>query len=85
VVEQATHRFLWAKLGENEHYHPLICHLIDVAQVAQELWNKVLTDGIRDHFAALLAVRRDECGTLLSFWIGLHDLGKASPAFQRGG
>jgi CRISPR-associated endonuclease/helicase Cas3 len=83
VQEIPTHHLLWAKLGEGGRYHPLICHLIDVAEVAQELWNAVLTDGIRSHLATLLGTPPEQCGSLLSLWVGLHDLGKASPAFQR--
>jgi len=26
VVEQAIHRFVWAKLRNNYLYHPLMCH-----------------------------------------------------------
>ena len=72
MVEQAIHRFLWAKLGENDLYHPLICHLIDVALVAQGLWDEVLSDSIRDHYCTLLDLPREQSRALLSFWIGLQ-------------
>ncbi len=81
--EIPIHHLLWAKLGEDGRYHPLICHLMDVGEVAQALWNAVLTDGIRSQFTALLGAPAQQCGSLLSLWVGLHDLGKASPAFQR--
>ena len=80
---KAPHQLLWAKKQQDSAYHPLICHLIDVAQVAQVLWDEVLTDSIREHYCTLLGLSREESRAVLSFWIGLHDLGKASPAFQR--
>ena len=82
MVEQAIHRFLWAKLGKNDLYRPLICHLIDVALVAQGLWDNALTDSIRRHYCSLLDLPPEQARALLSFRIGLRDLGKASPAFQ---
>src|SRR5690606_27645541 len=59
-------RALWAK---SDPFHPLWCHLFDVAAVAQLLAGRFggipeLPDG----FVALVA--------------GLHDLGKADPWFQ---
>ena len=29
---------LWGKTGEGDHYHPLSCHLLDVASVIRSLW-----------------------------------------------
>jgi len=84
VVEQAIHRFLWAKLGKNDLYHPLICRLIDVALVAQGLWDEVPTYGIRDHHCTLPALSREESRAILSFCIRLDDLGKANAAFHAG-
>jgi CRISPR-associated endonuclease/helicase Cas3 len=81
--QRPCHSLLWAKADRTGQYHPLICHLIDVAQVAGALWDNVLTDSIRRHFCSLLGQPPEDSGRLLSFWIGLHDLGKASPAFQR--
>ena len=63
--------------------HPLICHMLDVAQVTLALWNEVLTDSIRKQFADALGLDAEATGRLLAFWAALHDLGKASPAFQR--
>jgi CRISPR-associated endonuclease/helicase Cas3 len=77
---------LWAKLGKGAHgqrgFHPLICHMLDVAGVTQALWNRVLTSAARRDLAAALGLREDAAGRWLGFFAGLHDLGKASPAFQ---
>jgi CRISPR-associated endonuclease/helicase Cas3 len=84
MADQPTQYLLWAKKDKDGRYHPLICHLIDVAQVAQALWDEVLTDSIRSHYCSLLDLPPGQARTILSFWVGLHDIGKATPAFQGG-
>lgn len=67
---------LWGKASGGS-VHPLICHMIDAAEVAGLLWERVLSQRIR---------RSLEHGGLdkphLQLLVGLHDLGKASPGFQ---
>jgi len=80
------YQVLWAKTDRDRSTgvtHPLICHLIDVASVAHVLWRAVLADGIRSHLADAIGLDVELAGTAITFWVGLHDLGKASPAFQR--
>lgn len=78
------YQLLWAKADRKTgRMHPLICHLLDVAHVTLALWNEVLTDSIRRQFAGTLGLNVTETGRLLAFWTALHDIGKASPAFQR--
>ncbi|HUS69611.1 MAG TPA: CRISPR-associated helicase Cas3' [Anaerolineae bacterium] len=84
MAKEPLHHLLWAKKEENGRYHPLICHLIDVAEVAQALWDEVLTDSIRAHYCSLLDLPPEQARALLSLWVGLHDLGKATPVFQGG-
>lgn len=80
----AAYQLLWAKTSKDKtQTHALICHMIDVAQVALALWNEVLTEGIRSQFARTLDLDTQSAGQLVAFWAGLHDLGKASPCFQR--
>ncbi len=75
---------LWAKTNRTKtQTHPLICHLLDVAAVSQTLWDTVLTGSFRAHIAHALGLEPAQAGRLLAFWAGLHDLGKASPCFQR--
>jgi CRISPR-associated endonuclease/helicase Cas3 len=75
---------LWAKADkETGRSHALICHLIDVSQVALTMWREVLTAGMRGQFADALRLSEDAAGRLIAFWAGLHDLGKATPGFQR--
>ena len=79
-----VHQLLWAKTSRDRtETHPLICHMIDVAQVALTLWHEALTGGVRAQVAGALGLDTDEAGRLVAFWAGLHDLGKASPCFQR--
>jgi CRISPR-associated endonuclease/helicase Cas3 len=76
----------WAKLPqkekEPESFHPLICHMIDVAVVARAMWRAVMSEAARLEFAAVLGVSREDAERWIVFLAALHDLGKASPAFQ---
>ena len=79
-----TWQLLWAKTDRaTGETHPLICHLLDVAAVSLVLWQQVLTASFRGRIAAALGLDEDNAGRMLAFWAGLHDLGKACPAFQR--
>ena len=78
----------WAKTTHDKDnypnaYHPLICHLIDVAAVAQELWNEVLSTAMQNRIADAFGFADDLCsaGKVVAFAAGLHDLGKCSPPF----
>jgi CRISPR-associated endonuclease/helicase Cas3 len=83
-----VHWILWAKKGksvqgqEDQHFHPLLFHLLDVAAVTECLWHSVLKRQLREGVSAKLGLKAEAAGKWLSFWVGLHDLGKASPAFQ---
>lgn len=77
----------WAKLSVNDDelgYHPLLCHMVDVATVALEIWRSVLSSKQRSAFAVGLGFGENQevAGSWCAFITGLHDLGKASPAFQ---
>jgi CRISPR-associated endonuclease/helicase Cas3 len=75
---------LWSKTSRRtQRTHPLICHMIDVGVVARALWDQVFTERFRTHVASILDLEPDRAGALIAFWASLHDLGKATPAFQR--
>jgi len=82
---EARHLF-WAKSPRDDpssgSYHPLICHLIDVATVARAIWTDILTPASRRAIAQDLGVSADGAGKLIGFWAGTHDIGKCCPAFQ---
>ena len=89
--EQMLHPEVWAKspnrveltAGEGQ-YHPLICHMIDVAMVARRLWQYVLPPALREQFRAGLGLPADDdAGRWIAFFAGLHDLGKATPCFAK--
>ncbi|MEW6211861.1 MAG: CRISPR-associated helicase Cas3' [Acidobacteriota bacterium] len=76
----------WAKLpqGEKESlsFHPLLCHMVDVAAVTQAMWRTVLSEAAREEIAAALDLSEEITERWVVFLAALHDLGKASPAFQ---
>ena len=77
----------WAKLAATEEspsYHPLLCHMIDVAMVTREMWQCSLSPSQRRGLSVGLGLGHDQdtAGLWCAFIAGLHDLGKASPAFQ---
>lgn len=80
--------YLWGKklekgAGEgNQDYHPLLFHLLDVAAVTACLWDQVLGRRVREFLSNRLSLPPDQARNWLAFWAGLHDLGKATPAFQ---
>lgn len=63
--------------------HPLLCHMIDVAEVTGALWEHSLGAGMRASIARSLGCAEQEARRTLMFWAALHDLGKASPVFQQ--
>ena len=70
----------WAKLANEtwpEKYHPVICHLIDVAAVTQNLWDAVFRSQFRKWLASRLGLDEDNCARWLAFWSGAHDIGSA--------
>lgn len=73
---------LWAKTSEHNAYHPLLCHLTDVAEVAHLIWKECLHPACQAILSDALEVKPDVCGRWLAYWAGLHDLGKATPGFQ---
>lgn len=76
----------WAKLSRtkgDESFHPLICHLIDVATVAQVMWDEVLTARQRRWIANELGLSEVDVRAWVILAAGHHDLGKASNGFRR--
>jgi len=75
---------LWGKTidgrPESTEYHPLLFHMLDVANAARVLWN-LLTPTLRKRIADALGVSEDDAEKVVVLLTGIHDLGKAS-AFQ---
>ncbi len=75
--------YLWAKTpedGNDSRYHPLLCHMLDVAAVAGLVWDHHLTASLRTRLASALGV--PDARTCVLYVAGAHDIGKASPGFQ---
>jgi len=86
MLEQPCLFQIWAKkkLGENsqEERYPLFFHMLDTSAVVHQLWDKSLQAGTRHFLAQHLGLSVNEARSWVSFWAGLHDIGKASPVFQ---
>jgi CRISPR-associated endonuclease/helicase Cas3 len=76
---------LWGKTDRCDplRYHPLLFHMLDVANVARLLFARCVSAPVRQDVANALGVEPVEAETLVAIIAGLHDLGKCSPAFQR--
>jgi len=62
-------------------WHPLLCHLVDVVVAAERLLTEVRPDRLVA-LARALGLREADAAPWLLFFVGLHDLGKATPSFQ---
>ena len=77
---------LWGKAQPVPEFdsaaHPLICHMVDVANVAELLVDNVLARGTTRRFLQGFGCSPDAARQWLPLLVALHDFGKASPAFQ---
>lgn len=82
--QRKPYQWLYAKTNrENpDQIHLLLYHLIDVGTTAHALWQNGFTTSFRRQIANLLGTTVDEAGQFVAFISGLHDLGKAGPAYQ---
>lgn len=75
----------WAKSAPMGHppdqWLPLWQHLDDTADVAGMLWDEWVADSIRRLIASVLPGGEDDGRVLFTWLAGIHDVGKASPAF----
>ncbi len=62
--------------------YPLLYHMLDGALVARAMWDSCFQDGVKRFCTRQLGTDETQVGQLVSFWVGLHDIGKASPGFQ---
>ncbi|MBI2873168.1 MAG: hypothetical protein HYY00_08295 [Chloroflexi bacterium] len=71
---------LWAKLEKQPNpppdYHPLICHLLDVACVTRALWNTALSPAGKARLSSALGLstQEDAAGQWIAFIAGLPAL-----------
>lgn len=77
---------LWGKIDETAdalEYHPLVCHMLDVGLVAGEVWDSLLTNSVRADLSNSFGIGQGEMREAVMRLASLHDLGKATPSFQR--
>jgi len=76
---------LWAKAGSGgiRDYHPILNHSVDVANVIRLLSLHCLGETIRFSISSQLSVDSGTSTLITAVLGGLHDMGKAAPAFQR--
>ncbi|MFE7313129.1 CRISPR-associated helicase Cas3' [Streptomyces sp. NPDC057555] len=72
----------WGKERGLPHPYPVVCHLLDTAAVFSVLWDDLLGSRMRERIAQALGLAAGEARAVVSFWAGLHDLGKITPPFQ---
>lgn len=76
----------WAKTDltgkDKEWTRPLWSHLLDVACVAEVLWDVVLSETEKKQIAQLLSCTLHEARSFITWLCGVHDVGKAIPPFQ---
>lgn len=79
-------QWLWAKKQDKDgalSWLPLTVHLRDTMQVAGLLWDQWLNGGVRRQISRALDVPDEERARALVCFLGaVHDIGKATPAFQ---
>ena len=82
-------RALWAKTSDTpgddgaSATHPLACHLLDAAAVAEALWHHALSPATRRLIARATGGDLDAAARAVVTLAAVHDLGKATPAFAR--
>ncbi|MCL6529535.1 MAG: CRISPR-associated helicase Cas3' [Meiothermus ruber] len=80
-----TARALWAKSDrgrEQGAWHPLIAHLLDVAACAEAILEREPPKTL-ELYAHDLSLEPQQAKAWVCALAGLHDIGKASPAFQQ--
>jgi len=84
ISEEA--KVLWAKKNDQNgifSWLPLIVHLQDTMNVAVFLWNHWISEGQRNDIVSQMEDGDEELAEdLVQFLGGIHDIGKATPAFQ---
>ena len=76
---------LWAKKKEKDgifYWLSLKRHLEDTREVMGLLWEHWLSEGQRAYITKSMKVEEDETKSLAMFIGAIHDIGKATPAFQ---
>lgn len=82
-MDDARYWQLWGKTGPAGSWHPLLCHLLDVAAVASVLLDRHVSRAVLRAMAERVRVPEASFVRWVLLLVALHDLGKATPDFQR--
>ncbi len=76
---------IWAKFSKEDpsSIHPLIFHIFDTFAVSHLMWEKCLSESFKAYVSEQFGLSSKEMGVTISFWVSLHDIGKAGPEFQK--
>lgn len=73
---------VWGKLDPaSDSWMPLVRHLEDAAAVAGYIWDSFLPPATRSYICEALAIPDDQGRRMVCWLAGVHDIGKATPAF----
>ncbi len=73
---------VWGKLSPiSDGWMPLVTHLEDSSAVAGYIWDEFLPVATRSRICEALGIPDEEGRRLVSWLAGVHDVGKATPAF----
>ncbi|MDW8481393.1 MAG: CRISPR-associated helicase Cas3' [Meiothermus sp.] len=73
---------LWAKSEKDGAWHPLLAHMLDVAACAEAILERE-PEKTLELYAGDLNLPPEQAKAWVCALAGLHDIGKASPAFQQ--
>ena len=71
----------WGKSGDDNEFHPLVYHQLDVAATGMSLLEAI--PRLNDQLAQISGISPDLFRKWIGFFLALHDLGKFSSAFQQ--
>ena len=74
--------YMYRLWGKTDPYNSLICHMIDVGCMAQELLANSCFEEMRSKLAWQMGINEQEVLEWIGFIFALHDIGKCHPDFQ---
>lgn len=78
-----SYYYFWAKTPSGgSQYHLLPYHLIDSGILASAIWDNSMPVTFKKSLSDGFGLSEDDSKNLLSFFVSIHDIGKATPVFQ---
>ena len=74
---------IWGKYGDGSAGpHPLLCHALDTAAVAERFLERVVPGSVTSSIARDLGIGEPALRAWITYLAAAHDIGKATPLFQ---